>query len=178
MTTKAVKFPEEYDAVIYYSGVFDYEKLMKTIAGWFGEMGYEFHEDVYKHKVPSPAGSEQEFKLSGWRKVTEYIKFWIRVNAHIWELKEIDVLINGEKKKMAKGKMQMTFKCQYDLDYNNKFNTPATEKLQNFLELRVWNKMITGGWEDELYYRMYKLHQKVKQVLNMSTPTNASRIRY
>lgn len=178
MTLEKRPFPFRFRPHIYYSGVFDYEKLIRTIAGWFGEMGYEFIEDVYKHKVPSPAGSEQEFTLSGWRKVNEYVMFWIRIKGHIWELKEIDVVVDGKKKKMARGKVQLIFTPEDWLDYNNKFKGPMGEKLQKFLNKHVWLKQIESNWEDELYYRMYKLHRVVKETLNMSTITNASEIRY
>lgn len=172
------KIPEDYKPRIWYVGVFDYQKLIKTFATWFANMGYEFHENVYKHKVPSPAGSEQEFKFSGWRKVTEYTQFWIRIHGHIWEIKEIEVLVDGKKKKMAKGKIMINLTSEVWLDYNNKFTSPAAVTLQKFLHKYVWRKQIESGWEDEAYYRMYKLHLEIKKSLNMSTATNASQLRY
>ena len=79
---------------------------------------------------------------------------------------------------MAKGKLQITVGAEVWLDYNSKFTSPAAVKIQKFLHKHVWHKQITGGWEDEVYYRMYKLHLETKKLLNMSTPTNASQIRY
>lgn len=178
MVLKKDPIDEKYKPRIFYVGVFDYQKLIQTIATWFADQGYEFHEDVFKHKVPSPAGSEQEWKFAGWIKVTEYVQYWIRIFGHVWELKEIDVIVDGQKKKMAKGKIMLEFESDYWLDYNDKFTTPAAVKLQKFLETFVWRKQISGGWSDEVYYRMYKLHLECKKVLNMSTPTNASQIRY
>ena len=171
-------FPEELRPKIYYAGVFDYNKLFRTIAAWYADMGYEFQEDVYKHKVPSPLGAEQEWKVAGWRKVNEYVQFWIYIRGYVWELKEIDVVIDGEKQKMCKGKLQLQFYIDVWLDYNNKFKGPMQEKLQAFLNNHVWRKQIESGWEDEVYYRMYKLHLQIKKSLNMSTPTNASQMRY
>lgn len=164
--------------VIFYAGVFDYNGLIETIANWCTEFGYEFHENVFKHKVPSPSGSEQEFKLTGYKKITEYVKYWVTVDGHIWELNEVEVKMGDEIKKMAKGKVQLKISCQTDLDYNDKFNTPIAIKLQNFLHHHIWHKKITGGWTDEAYYLMWKLHAKIKKFLKMSTPHNASDIRY
>ena len=178
MVLKKEEGGNAYHPKIYYVGVFDYSKLVKTMANWMNEQGYEFQENVYKHKVPSPLGVEQEFKTSGWRKVTEYVMYWVHVHAHIWELKEIDVMVDGKKKRMARGKIQLTFKSEVWLDYNKKFNGPVAERIQKFLHDKVWYKQITGGWTDECYYRMYKLHKAVKIALNMSTPTNAADIRY
>jgi hypothetical protein len=178
MVTEKRTAGEEFSPKIFYAGIFDYDKLVRVIAQWYADMGYEFHENNFKHKVPSPAGCEQEFKLSGWRKVSEYVMYWVHIETHIWELKDIDVVINGEKKKMSKGKVMLRFISDVWLDYNNKFNTSTTAKIQTFLNKYVWYKQITGGWDDECYYRMYKLHRIVKETLGMSTPTNASEIRY
>jgi len=178
MVLVSEKISEDFKPRIYYTGVFDYQKLMKTIATWYADQGYEFHEEVFKHKVPNPAGSEQEWKLKGWRKVTEYVMYWIHVRGKIWELKEIEVLVDGKKRKMAKGKIQLEFNNEVWLDYNGKFTSPVAIKIQNFLHKHIWYKQITGGWTDEAYYRMYKLHREIKKCLNMSTPTNASTIRY
>jgi len=164
--------------VIYYGGVFDYNGLIEEIANWYSSMGYEFHENVYKHKVPSPAGSEQEFSLGGYKKITEYVKYWIDIKGHIWELNEVEVKIGNKVKKMAKGKIKIELTARTDLDYNNKFNTPTAIKLQKFLHQHIWYKKITGGWTDESYYLMWKLHAKIKKLLKMSTPHNASDIRY
>jgi len=170
--------PDTHRARIVYVGIFDFNKLVKTIATWFAEMGYEFHEDVYKTKVPSPDGSEPEFTFSGWIKINEYVQYWIRLKGHIWELKEIEVMVDGEKKKMARGKVQLILWSEIWLDYNGKFTSPVAVKIQNFLHKHVWYKQITGGWEDECYYRMYKLHLEIKKCLNMLTTSNASQIRY
>ncbi|MFT4303358.1 MAG: hypothetical protein ACMXYG_02245 [Candidatus Woesearchaeota archaeon] len=178
MVVKKDKLGDAYTPIIYYVGIFDYQKLIKTIAGWYANQGYEFHENMFKHKVPSPAGSEQEFGFEGWRKVTEYVMYWIRLKEHIWEIKKVKYFIDIKKKKMAKGRIKIVFSMEVTLDYNNKFNTATAVKIQNFLHKHVWYKQITGGWEDEVYYRMYKLHRVVKEVLNMSTPTNAAEIRY
>lgn len=169
--------PQTFRPKIYYVGIFDYDRLIKSIAEWYFLEGYEFHEQVYKHKVPSPDGSEQEFTLKGWRKITEYVQFWINIKGHIWELKEIEAVIEGKKKKMARGKVQLVFSTEMWLDYNNKFTSPVERRIQQFLHKHVWYKKITGGWEDEVYYAMYRLHQKVKIALNMSTQTNAASVR-
>jgi hypothetical protein len=170
--------PEHLKPRIVYVGIFDYQKLVRTIATWFADQGYEFHEDMFKHKVPSPSGSEQEFGFRGWRKTTEYVQYWIILKCHIWELKEVDILVDGAKKKMAKGKLQLILSMEVFFDYNEKFKTPSAVKIQNFLHKQVWDKQISGGWEDECYYRMYKLHKVIKETLNMSCATNASEIRY
>jgi hypothetical protein len=163
---------------IFYAGVFDYDGLIKMIANWYNEFGFKFHENTLKHKVPSPDGSEQEIELSGYKKITEYVKYWIKIDGHIWELNEVEVKVGNEIKKMAKGKIKLDLSTQTDLDYNDKFKSYTARKLQIFLHQHIWYKKISGGWTDENYYLMWKLHAEIKKFLKMSTPHNASDLRY
>ncbi|MFT4343858.1 MAG: hypothetical protein ACMXYE_03880 [Candidatus Woesearchaeota archaeon] len=177
VTNKDYNLPQVLIPRIYYVGVFDYNKLISTIATWFNEEGYEFHEQVFKHKVPSPDGSEQEFTFRGWRKYTEYLQIWISVKGHVYELKEIEALVDGEKQTLAKGRLELLFSFEIWLDFNNKFQSPMEIQLQNFLHNYVWKKKIEGGYEDMAYYAMYRLHHTMKKVLKMSTPSHAAEIR-
>lgn len=168
----------EASVTLFYAGVFDYDGLIKMIANWYNEFGFEFHENTLKHKVPSPDGSEQEIELSGKKKITEYTRYWIKVDGHIWELNEVEVKIGKEIKKMAKGKIRLILSVETELDYNKKFVSPVARKLQTFLHQHIWYKKISGGWTDENYYIMWKLHTEIKKFLKMSTPHNASDLRY
>ena len=177
MVLETRKLPQELCPRIYFVGVFDYNKLISTIAAWFNEEGYEFHEQVFKHKVPNPDGSEQEFTYKGWRKYTDYVQKWVYVKGHVYELKEIEAIVDGKKQTLAKGRIELEFSWELCLDYNNKWKTPMEQQLQTFLHNYIWKKKIDNGYEDILYYTMYRLHHTVKNVLKMSTPTHAAEVR-
>ena len=46
-----------------YNGLFDFDTLYASIIDWGKNYGYKVHEKVYKHKIPSPLGAEQEIKI-------------------------------------------------------------------------------------------------------------------
>ena len=170
--------PESYIPKIFYGGMFDYSKLYKGIAQWFNDNGYEFHDELFKHKVPLPKGVEQEFKVYGWYKVDEYVQIWIRIHCHTWEVRDVEFLQDGQKKKLQKGKIMIRIEPELKLDYNSKFNGVMGVKVQSFLNNVIWYKRITGNLQDTAYYRSYKLHLRIKELLNMSTAWNASDLRY
>src|SRR3989344_8400468 len=90
---------------IKYQGLFDFDLLYSTMVDWAKNYGYFWHEKTYKHKVPSPMGAEQEIHWETEKKVTEYIKYTIKIQMHIFDLTEIEVENNGKKKALSNGRM-------------------------------------------------------------------------
>ncbi len=162
-----------------YRGVFDMDGLYRAMVAWMEGQKYEFHEQYYKHKVPSPLGAEQEMGWFGKRKVNPYVRFWIYIHFHIWDMKDVEVVRDGKKKKMLSGRMQMEMDGYVELDWQNMFSgNKFLVHLQDWMNKYVLFKKITGGWEDELYYRIHKLYYVVKDFLNMESVHNASAHRY
>ncbi len=165
--------------VIKYRGIFDLDGLYRTMVEWFEYQGYEMNEKAYKHKVPNPAGAEQEISWVCWRKVNAYVKYWMIIYFHIWELKEVEVIKDGKKKKMTSARMKINFDGRVELDWQNMFaGNRFLVEVQHWMNKYVLHKKITGHWEDELYYRMHKLFYVTKEFLNMETVHNASAHRY
>ena len=101
--------------IIKYVGVFNYDKLYRDMAGWFGKWGYELRENTHKHKVPLPSGSEQDIKWEGWRKVNEYVRFWIDVHLHVYDLKNVEVVKDGVKRTLWWGRVMVRLDFRIDL---------------------------------------------------------------
>ncbi len=173
MVLDAFKFPDKVSPIIRYNGIFDFDKLYRDMAAWFGKNGFELQEDNYKHKTPMPIGCEQEIKWKGWLKTNEYARYWIHVHFHIWDLQDIEVVKDGVKKKMSKGKLFIILSIQLDLDYSNRFKGKSGILLQNLLRNYIMKKTIENSWQDELVYRMYKLHEVIKESLGMESCYNS-----
>ncbi|MFH1054101.1 MAG: hypothetical protein V1740_06805 [Candidatus Woesearchaeota archaeon] len=166
-------------ARIKYRGLFDYKELTNNMRRWFIDSNYEFNEGTYKHKVPSPAGYEQELKWKAERKVTGYVLYRIKVYFHIWDIKEVDVVKDSKKKKMWDARVLIEMDGEVELDWNNYFEKGKfLEGIREWINKYLLFTKIQGGWTDELYYHIYKLHLVTKQSLGMSTPTDSSRYRY
>jgi len=168
-------------ARIKYRGLFDYPKLLNAMRRWFLDNGYEFQERQIKHKVPSPAGYDQEMLWTGHKKISGYDRFNVRFRFHIWEIKEVDVVKKNKKTMMWNARVQIEMSSDVELDYNNYFergNSRFLIGLRDWIHKFLLFNKITSGWTDELYYRVYKLHRITKESLGMSTSTDSSRYRY
>lgn len=160
-----------------YDGIFDLDNFYKMVQQWIVDQGFYFEEGTFKHKVPSPAGAEQDYDLSGWQNISEYVRFTIRVYIKTYNLKDLEVIKDGKKRKLSKTKMKVRIAGEVVLDYNNRF-----EKNKFLLGLRSFyhkyilkedEGVIGGLWWDKLYYMLFKLHSEMKEYLDMESKGNA-----
>ncbi len=154
-----------------YTGLFDFDGLYAAIIDWAKNYGYIWHEKVYKHKVPSPAGAEQEFIWVMEKNVTEYVKYTIIIVVHIWDLTEVVVDIGGKKKALSNARSKMDIKGVVDTDWQKKFDSSSLfiRKLGEFYEKIVLKKEIESVHWDTVNYRMLNLQNLMKQYFDMQT---------
>ena len=170
--TKSSELPVPF--ILKYNGRFDLDRLYRKMAAWSMENGFYFEEKSYKHKVPSPAGAEDEIKWSGWRKITDYFKYHIFVDIYLFDLKDVEVVQNGEKKKLVKARMQIIFRLKLEDDFSGRFTgSQFNEWLRKVYDKYVIKKMRDVLWEDEIYYQLIKIQTVAKEELDMQAKTNA-----
>lgn len=164
--------------VIKYDGIFDFDGLYKTASGWIIGQGYRFAETSVKHKIPTPAGIELEYVWTAWRKHNVYTKYWILMLVKFYDMKELDVIKDGEKKRLTKARILIEMNGELEFDWTKRFGgNRFVQQLNDFLQHQILMKPMEGVigsmWWDELYYRTYKLHNIIKEYLNMEGKGNA-----
>lgn len=156
-----------------YSGIFDFDGLYLVIAQWFKARKYWFHESTYKFKPGSEWGNEVEIKFKGEKNVTDFYMFEIEVYFHVWDMADVEVIQNGVKKKLTKGRMEIVISGDVTFDYQNKFTkSKFYERLYKFYIKFIVREKITDNVPDVLYYRMYKLQNLIKEYLDMQAKGN------
>ena len=159
---------------IRYSGVFDFDGLYKMMYNWFFKQRYEFHEDLYKDKVSTPLGTEVEIKWHAEKRFTEFVKFYINIEFHLWDVSEVDVIKNGRKIKMTRCRMQIKFAGKTIADYAERFEeTKFTKKLLDVFTTKIINKDLEFLYVDRLTYIIYEFHAEIKKFLGTDTSSNA-----
>jgi hypothetical protein len=153
-------------------GIFDFEKLYTDVHNWFVNKRYEFHEEDHKTKVPSPVGAEEEIKMKCWRKEDEFVKWWIIVHFQVWDKTDVEVMVNGEKKKMVRCRFKATIRPEFEFDYMNKWEeSPFLRGLRKFYIKQVIKKrMDVEG--DKFEYEFHEIQDLIKQDLEMSASGN------
>ncbi len=161
--------------LVWYKGVFDFDGLYKMMHAWLISKRYLFQEDTYKDKAATPAGNELQIKWSAEKKVTEFIKEYVRIEFHLWDFAEVEIIKDGRKVKMHKARMEIKFFADLELDYSKRFTSgdDFSKRLGKFYVEKViyWDWRIR--YANALEYSVYDLHTKVKKYLNMDTSMSA-----
>ncbi len=161
--------------IINFSGLYDWGKLHKTILGWIKDHKYDTDDRKYEYAVKQ-FGEEIEWSIFGSRKLNEYAKYGINVELKIKDQTQVEVVEEGNKKKMDKGRIEIKVFCDFQLDYAKMFKkTKSMQKLGKFLNTRIFGGGLkdAGLWEDALYYESYRLLLDIKKNLNMETAYSA-----
>jgi len=146
-------------------GLFNHAQLVKGIQQWFTENNYKFHASKYKLKA-----NEAEYEMDGERDVTEYVRY--KISIHIWarDIVDVEVVKDGEKKKMQDGYIQMDITGQLDYDYNKRFGgSKFMQWLHGFYQEYIIKQTITDVWEDDLFFKINQLTGAIKHMLGSET---------
>ncbi len=154
--------------MIRYSGLFDFDGLYSAMIDWAKNYGYMWHEIDYKHKVPSPKGAEQEWKWVMTKEVNDYVHFRVFIQAHVWNLTEMEVEVDGKKKVLSSGNMHIQMKGTVTYDWQSKFSGGWFSELLGSFYAKAHERDVANYW-DTLHYRMYNLHAIIKKFFDMQT---------
>ncbi len=159
------------------TGMFDLDGLYRLMHRWFVDRNYYFEEPTYKHKVPSPAGSEEEFEWSGWRKMNDYVKYWVYAYMHFYEMREVEVIKDGKKKKLIKCRIYIEVWGATETDWQKRWEgSKFLENARKFMEEYFFfsrDKVGSSVWTDRMMYIVMKLHHEIKEFLEMESVSEA-----
>lgn len=144
-------------------GLFNHAELVKGIQQWFVDNNYKFHAPKYKLKA-----SEAEYEIESERDITEYVKF--RIMVHIWahDIVDVEVVRDGERKKMQEGYIRMEITGEGELDYAKRFGgSKFMQWLQDFYHKYVIKQTIEQVWEDDLFLKLNELTARIKSLLGI-----------
>jgi hypothetical protein len=103
------------------------------------------------------------------RKLNNYVKYFMNVELKITDMKDVEVVRNGEKLKMQHGRVQATVGGKFQLDWQKQFDG---NKFLKALEHFYHNILINTRIEDHYGYigiRIDRLQSRIKQVLGTET---------
>ncbi len=152
-----------------YSGLFDFEGLLALLTDWSKNYGYLWHESDYKHKVPSPFGGEQELYWTIKKNVTPYIRFEIKLYMHVFDNREVEVEINGKKKRLTSARLYIWFDPSMSIDWQNRFKGGKFIAWLGQAYNKLMKKDIESIYGDQIWYRTLNLHALMKQFFDMQT---------
>ncbi len=121
-----------------YAGLVDFENAYKFAYEWLAQGNFGVSEDEYTEKVKS-GGKDIEIKWTASKKLTDYFKATLSLKWRVLGLSDVEVEIDGRKKKMNKvADLSIEIKGVLERDYSNKWEGSAFNK---FIK-DVYNKYV------------------------------------
>jgi len=149
-----------------YEGPFDYNDLVTLIQRFIFERGFDskLEKDFEQN---TPAGKQMEWQDAHWKRITDYMKYIIRVRILVSNYTKVDAVKDNKKVKVGNGKVIIFFDGIMELDYFGKWDSRPI-----FLFLRVlFDKFIyrhyTERFEQRLAYDMNHLYHTVESFFNL-----------
>jgi len=151
---------------IEYDGPFDASDMFRHVQNFLFERGFDTRQDKdFEHHTPS--GTEIEWQISPWKRITDYARHMIKIRVLIHDMKKISVSKEGKKTKIDNGKIQITIDGFIESDYESKW-----EEMPMFMFLRtIYDKFIfkiyTERFEQRLTHDINQLSHSIGQFLNV-----------
>jgi hypothetical protein len=163
--------PGIFQLKIRYKGVWDMQDLYESTINWLRERKYKFHEKVYKHKHPSPYGSERQYVWMAEQVVDDFVQATIDIYIHTYDAHDIEALDrNGERKLFTKGKIWAYLKIYFQFDHEGRFDKNSFwGNLRKFYQNYVIKKRIMQNYSPRFRNELVSLHKFMMQRLHMET---------
>ena len=152
-----------------HSGLFDFPAFYSFAHNWFKEEGYIVTEDRYIENISGNARNII-IEWTATRKISDYFKMEHKVKMEIKNLTDVEVEIDGQKKKMNRGGISIDHKGGLISDVDSKWDKSPFFKFFK----GIYNKYIIQGridsMEDRVAYdtRTFKEEAKALLVTDMS----------
>ena len=159
--------------VIRYKGIFNLDELYKIVHDWLVSRGYQVHEHKYKSIILPHGGKERAFDWACFRPVTEFVMFHINVHFQIQDVVEVEVVKDGEKQSLHKGRILIRIQHAVELDWNERLAYKSWhQSILKFMGTVMYKKKMDTLWEDKLRFKCYELQNVVKEALDFMTKGN------
>lgn len=151
-----------------YTGYGDFKDIYNYAHDWLKGELYSVTEDNYGEKIK---GNSKELDIA-WKaskKLTDYFKVEMDVKWKVLGMEDVEVEIDGKKKKMNKfAEIKIELKGSLVRDHSNQWNKSATTKF--FKE--IYNKYVipsrTTQMEDKIEDDVKNLKDEIKAFLELS----------
>lgn len=149
-----------------YSGPFNVNDLLRMIENFCFERGFDKKQDK-DFEQNTPHGKFIEWQYSPWKKITDYIRYIIKVRVLGYDILKSDALHNNKKTKVDSGRVIIIIDGFMEYDYDNYWdNKPFLFFLRTIYDYFVF-KAYTERFEQRLVHDINHLHHNIEKFFNL-----------
>jgi len=153
---------------IRFKGLYDWTGVYKYVHDWIVGHQFRFHEKRYKDKLDTALGNELEVDVWGEKEVTEYYRYYVEVNYHLFESREVPVVVNGKQTKLWQGRVHIQISGKVITDWQKRYAEGKTNKMmETFLNKVILKNEIEMKHIDPLDKDLHRLESDLKKLLKI-----------
>lgn len=149
-----------------YSGPFNATDLFRMIENFLFERGFDKRQEK-DFEQNNPDGKFIEWQISPWKRVTDYVRYIIKVRVLCFELVKADAVIEKKKAKVDNGRVIIVIDGFMELDNDNRWEgTPMLFFIREFFDFFV-HKVYTERFEQVLIHDINHLNEYIEKFFNV-----------
>jgi hypothetical protein len=157
-------------------GPFDWGGLYHLVWKWMMKREFRVHEKRYKDKIDTALGNELEVDVWGEKEVTEYYMYKISVSYHLWESREVPVVVNGKQTKVMQGRMEIRINGEIITDWQKRYKDDVTthKLMETFMNKLLYKNERDMKHVDPFDKDLHLLEGEIKKFLKIEADPNSA----
>jgi len=151
---------------IEYNGPFDANSMFRMIENHLWERGYDKRMDK-DFEVHTQSGKFAEWQYTPWKKITDYIRYMVKVRVLLYNITKVDVKQDKRKNTIDNGKVVIYIDGYMDYDYDNYWEHHPMLFFFRMVFDRFVFKAYTERFEQRLTHDINTLHDSIEKFFNM-----------
>lgn len=149
-----------------YNGPHSTNELLKLIENFLWERGFDKRQDK-DFEQNTPQGKFIEWQYSPWKKITDYVRYIVKVRVLGYNLVKADAMHNGKKAKVDSGRIIIVIDGFVETDYDNYWDDkPILFFLRAIYDNFIF-KSYTERFEQRLVHDINHLHDHIEKFFNL-----------
>ncbi|MBI4452269.1 hypothetical protein HY637_02475 [Candidatus Woesearchaeota archaeon] len=151
---------------IEYNGPFEANNLFRLIENFLWERGFDKKQEK-DFEIHSQGEKFVEWQYAPWKKITDYIRYIVKVRILGYHLVKTDLNVNGRKTRTDTGRVVVFIDGYMEYDYDSYWdNHPFLFFLRTIYDYFVF-KAYTERFEQRLVHDINTLHDSIEKFFNM-----------
>ena len=149
-----------------YTGPFDANALYRHITAFTKERGFDiWHHKEFEHDTQ--AGKHIEWQIRPWKRISDNLRYWIKIRILISNYTKIDAVAENKKTKVGNGKVIIYMDGYAELDEHNRWEYLPMLQFIRMIYLNFIYRHYTEQFEQRLTYDVNHLYHTLEQFFNM-----------
>lgn len=162
-----VEIDRVYESKFKFEGIFDFKETYNFVDRWLKDYGYVLiQEKNYVEKI-KPEGKDVEIKWEAKKKISDYFRFFLKLDWLITGMTNVETERNGVKIKANKGRIEIKITGFLEKDYEHRWEVTSISKFLRGIYDRYIIRSRIESYEYKIIEEVDELVAQTKSYLEL-----------